>query len=212
MGKLIGIFGGSFDPIHLGHLNLAVEMLELHRLDEVWFCPAACSPHKHHYPQVNVQHRLNMLRLAIQEEPRFSIIETEINREAPSYTIDTLNELSAQQQDKVDPDRFVFILGEDTARNFHKWRQPESILNLAQLLVGERPDREKPLSFQGSPRVVEAIKKGLTPIRLMEISSKEIRKRLLNHEYCYHLLPGKVVDYIASHCLYSPASSEARFL
>lgn len=213
MGKLIGIYGGSFDPIHLGHLNLATEMMEAHNLDEVWFCPVACSPHKSRKAPVSSEHRLNMLRLAIEEEPRFSISEIEIERDGLSYTVDTLKELVASQAGKEDPDTFALIIGEDSAENFHRWHQPEEIVKLAKLLVGSRPDSEKKEGgFQGDSSVVEALEKGLTKTRVMEISSKDIRKRLLNKKYCYHLVPGKVMDYINTNHLYYYVLNEARFL
>lgn len=213
MGKLIGIYGGSFDPIHFGHLNLATEMMEAHQLDEVWFCPVACSPHKSRKAPVSSEHRLNMLRLAIENEPRFFISEIEIERDGLSYTIETLKALIARQENCEDPDTFALILGEDSAENFHRWLQPEEIVKLARLLIGCRLDSgKKTAGFKGDPSVVEAIKKGLTKTRVMEISSKEIRKRLLNKKYCYHLIPGKVMDYINTNHLYCYVLNEVRFL
>lgn len=215
MGKFIGIYGGSFDPIHLGHLNLATEIMEAHHLDEVWFCPAACNPLKEDQVLASASHRLEMIRLAIENEPRFKISEIELNRDGVSYTIDTVNELVASQKGKLDPDSFALILGEDSAKDFFKWRQPEAIVQSVKLLIGSRPnEKEKNKSFQGSDLVVQAIHQGLTPTRIMEISSREIRQRLLNKKYCYHLVPGKVMDYIVTNDLYySPLKpSEARFL
>lgn len=203
MGKQIGIYGGSFDPIHFGHLNLAIEIMEIHQLDEVWFCPAACNPEKNDQIPISPFHRLNMLRLAIEEEPRFKVSDIEINRKGLSYTIDTLNELITLQNEKKSPDVFALILGEDAALGFFRWHMPESIVKKVPLLIGSRFSGEKELELiQGSFAIQEAIKKGLTKTRIIEISSKEIRKRLLNKKYCYHLVPGKVMDYIIAHHLY----------
>lgn len=210
----IGIYGGSFDPLHLGHLNLAAEIMEAHALDQVWFCPAACNPHKNCHNLVSAEYRLKMIRLAIENEPRFFVSEIEINRKGLSYTIETLNELIALQSGKENPDSFALILGEDSARSFHQWHQPEAIIECAQLLIGRRNSGEGvSKAFEGSPTIVEAINRGLTQTRVMEISSHEIRTRLLNKKYCYHLVPGKVLDYINTNGLYSIELNEsARFL
>jgi nicotinate-nucleotide adenylyltransferase len=214
MGKLIGIFGGSFDPIHIGHLNLAAEMMEAHYLHEVWFCPAAQNPLKHNVT-AGAEQRLEMLRLAIEGQPRFRILETEIKKEGPSYTIDTLEALSLEQEGSAEPNTFALILGYDAAKGFHLWHRPDEIITYAFPLVGRRineveegPEGE----FEGSPEVIEALKKGLTPTRIMEISSIEVRYRLRKGKYCGHLVPGKVLDYISKHHLYLPPSPEARFL
>lgn len=195
----IGIYGGTFDPVHLGHLNLATEIMEAHHLDLVWFCPAAKNPFKPDQASTSAFHRLNMLKLAIEHEPRFFISEVELEREGVSYTIDTLKELHHQYPEH----QFFLILGEDAARSFHKWNQPEAIISLAQPLIGCRgiqASEQEP--FQGSPNVAKALKKGLTPTRVMEISATEIRKRLLEKKSCYHLIPGKVMDYIITNRLY----------
>lgn len=214
MGKLIGIYGGSFDPIHFGHLNMAVEMMEAHHLHEVWFCPAGQNPFKQHVA-MSPEHRLNMLRLATEGEPRFKILETEIFKPGPSYTLDTLNELEKIESESTDPNTFALIIGTDAARSFHKWHRPDQIIQLARPLVGRRTDELEESTdeiFEGSPAVVEALRQGMTPTRLMEISSIEIRYRIKKKKYCRHLVPGKVLDYIYSHHLYSDTSNEARFL
>jgi len=217
MVKKIGLYGGSFDPIHVGHLNLATEIMEAHHLDEVWFCPTAINPHKTEQDPVSADHRLNMIDLAIENEPRFKISEIEIQREGISYTIDTLNELSEIQksQDSENPITFALILGEDSARNFHKWHKPEEIVERVSIYTGSRTDFKKNNAgepFQGSSNIKKALEKGLTKTRLLDISSKEIRERLLNKKYCYHLVPAKVMDYIIANHLYYHPLNEIRFL
>lgn len=210
--KKIGILGGSFNPIHIGHLNLATEIMEAHHLDEVWFCPAEINPHKTHLPPISSKHRLNMLSLAIEHEPRFVISDIEMHRPGPSYTLDTIKELIVLQKRSENPVSFSLILGEDAAGEFHNWHMPEAIIDLVPLLVGKRKGKNEPHAFQGSPKIVNAIHKGLTPTRIMEISSSEVRERLLSKKYCNHLVPGKVMDYIIANHLYYSLLNEPRFL
>lgn len=213
MKKVIGIYGGSFNPPHLGHLNLATEMLEAHHLHEVWFCPTGFHPQKKDPVTVSAEHRLNMLKLAIEEEPRFHISEIEVNRKGPSYTIDTLKDLIEREGKKHDPYTFALILGEDAARGFATWKEPEEIIKYVKLLVGRRGESGKEMEpLQGTPEIVAALLKGWTPTRMMDISSREIRHRLLNKKYCYHLLPTKVIDYINKNQLYYNSLNELRFL
>jgi nicotinate-nucleotide adenylyltransferase len=196
--KEIGLYGGSFDPIHLGHLNLAIEMMELHHVDEVWFCPSAVNPNKLQGSTASAHHRLNMLRLAIEAVPGLKISEIEVGSDGLSYTIDTLKLLAQEHRS----DRFSLIIGDDSARTFYQWRQPEEILKYARLLVGRREEASIKEDFKGGPLIVEAIKRGLTRTRIMEISSTEIRERMAHGRYCGHLLQGKVLDYIISNHLY----------
>jgi nicotinate-nucleotide adenylyltransferase len=211
LSKKIGIYGGSFNPVHLGHLNLAVEIMEAHNLDQVWFCPVAINPFKADLPPISPQHRIKMLSLAIEHEPRFIVCDIEIHRPGLSFTIDTIKELHSQQKDEEDQAAYSLILGEDSARDFHKWHKPEEIVSLIPLLIGSRFSNGKQ-TFQGSAQILDAIDKGLTPIRIMEISSSVIRERLLNKRYCYHLIPGKVMDYINANHLYYSLLNEVRFL
>jgi nicotinate-nucleotide adenylyltransferase len=203
MGKTIGIYGGSFDPIHFGHINLAVEMMEIHNLDEVWFCPAKINPHKLPEQPTPPEHRLQMLKLAIEDNPRFRILDVEIMRKDPSYTIDTLRELLATEKGKAEPHCFRLILGDDAARNFYRWHQPDEIVKLVPLLIGRRRLSNGLEDIAGGNLIHEAIKNGITPTRIMEISGTEIRERLRKHLYCKHLVPAKVLDYIYFYHLYS---------
>lgn len=194
MVKKIGLLGGSFDPIHFGHLSLAVEMREAHHLDEIWLCPTAQNPLKPEQCAVTVKHRLQMLHLAAEGIPWIKIIEEEIHRKSPCYFIDTLQQLVSDYPDV----EFSVIIGDDSANTFHLWHKPEEIIKCARLLVGARNGS----NFQGTPAVIKALKMGMTPTRIMEISSTEIRQRLADGLYCGHLVPAKVLDYILTHRLY----------
>lgn len=190
--KKIGIFGGTFDPIHFGHIHIALSMQEIKALDEVWFCPAHKSPHKLHKETSSPHHRLEMLKLALADVPRTKIIENELKRDGPSYMVDTLKELLVEHPDC----HFGLILGEDAAAAFHQWREPEVILTLADLYIASRT--KPPSSFP------EKVQNALVPLPSIEISSTVIRSRLSQNLYCGHLLPTPVLHYATSHHLYTP--------
>ena len=200
--KRIGIYGGSFDPIHIGHLNLAVEMLEAHHLDEVWISPTGSNPLKKIGCRASPVQRLAMVGLAIQGEPRFHILDIEVFQDTQCFTIDTLHILMKIQESEGRSDKFFVIMGDDSARSFHKWREPEEIIKHALPLIGRRTGSQLSEDFIGSTEVVLALEEGVTQIHIMDISSTNIRDRLSKKLFCGHLLPGKVLDYIKSHRLY----------
>src|ERR1700733_15012261 len=129
----IGLFGGTFDPIHFGHLNLAFELLEKCQLKEIWFCPAQTSPHKQQQVSAPAQHRLKMVELAIRGIPQFKVIEHELRRPAPSYTVDTLRELIQEAQQSGSGYQFALILASDSLSGFMSWKEPQAIVELAPL-------------------------------------------------------------------------------
>lgn len=202
--KRIGFYGGTFDPIHFGHLNLAIEMMERHALDEIWFCPAGFNPHKQdQLPTISTKHRMEMLKLAIQDIPQFHLLDHEVQKEGPSYTIDTLQTLIEESR-KAPPKslQLYLILGEDAIPGFFHWKQPDEIVKLVPLLIGRRASSNFSPELKGDPLICEAIHKGLTSNRIIEVSSTELRKRLTERRYCGHLVPAKVLDYIYAHDLY----------
>jgi nicotinate-nucleotide adenylyltransferase len=197
--KKIGFFGGSFDPIHLGHLNLAIQIMEAHKLDQIFFCPASQSPHKTEKPPIAAkEHRRAMVVAAIAPLPKFTFLDLEIQKSSASFTIDTIHALF-KMDGKLKKELYL-ILGEDALENFHAWREVEELVVLAPPLVGSRTGAVLPKSLPKP--VLTAIKKGMTKTSLMEISSTEIRSRLQLGLYCGHLLPAKVLDYINSNQLY----------
>lgn len=201
VGKKIGLLGGTFDPIHFGHLNLAFELMEKKELDQVWFIPAQVNPFKMHIPPHAMDHRLAMVQLAIQEIPQFHVKDLEKDRPPPSYTIDTLNAFITEEARSPTPNHFYLLLGEDAIANFFYWHLPEEIVKLVPLLIGSR-EKGKHAFHQCSLPIRKAIEEGLTETRLMDISSRDIRKRLSQKLYCGHLIPASVLDYIQDNQLY----------
>lgn len=171
----VGIFGGTFDPIHFGHINLAVEMLEKHPLDEIWFVLAAKNPLKE--SGTSVEHRLKMLQLALAEYPQFKCVDIECKRPGPSYTIDTLRQLKEQHPHT----KFNLIVTDEVMIRFDEWKEPEEIKKLAPLIIGTR------LKGEG---------------RILQISATDIRNRFKTKLPCSHLLPKAVLDYIHKEHLY----------
>lgn len=198
--KKVGFYGGTFDPVHFGHLNLAVELLELRELDEVWFCPAQTNPHKTEIPGAEISHRLAMLELAVAELPFFKVIDDEARRAAPSYTVDTIKTLKEKNPDVS----FSLLLGEDSLSGFFRWHQPSEIVDLVKIYTGSRTGEIDRNRFGGEDqRIMNALLEGMTQTRLMDISATMVRDRLNRGLYCGHLVPGKVLDYIKQNRLYS---------
>jgi nicotinate-nucleotide adenylyltransferase len=128
--KKVGFLGGSFDPIHFGHISLAIELLEQHRLDEVLFCPAFCSPFKQQKPPVaSPDDRLAMLKLAL-DHPQFKITTLEIDRGGASYTIDTIRALEGM--------KIRLLLSDESAKELHQWKDTQELMRLAPPLIGAR--------------------------------------------------------------------------
>jgi nicotinate-nucleotide adenylyltransferase len=183
--KKIGFFGGSFDPIHFGHINLGIQVLESGLVDEILFCPAYCSPFKTSTPPVvSGAHRLEMIRLVIAKISGFNLTSIELDRQEPSFTVDTLKSLAKGGEE------YRLILSQDSAARFRSWKEPEEIIRLAPPIVGLRGEGELPASFAS------------LQMPLFDISSTEIRRRIKEKIYCGHLVPTLALDYIAQHKLY----------
>ena len=193
--KQFGFFGGSFDPIHFGHLNLAFELMERASLEKVLFCPAFLSPYKQDKPATTAaDNRLEMVKKAIADIPQFEVLDLEVKKQKVSYTIKTLEELK-----KTYPDTdFHLLLAQDILADFTGWKDYKKILTLASPLIGFRNDI--------TPAVPEELKfllkNKLIPTRQLHISSTSIRDRLKKKLYCSHLMPKQVLDYIYQHKLY----------
>lgn len=185
MKRRVGIYGGSFDPVHHAHLILAREALEQLQLDEVVFIPAALSPHKLDVPTTPAPVRLEMLRSAIAGEPRFSVDERELHRPPPSFTVDTIMEL---RQADAELEIFYFI-GSDNLPRLHTWHRFAELETLVRFIVLERGIAPPPSSYA-------------TIQRPIQISSTEIRNRVATGRSIRYLVPPAVEQLIDRYQLY----------
>ncbi len=189
-GVRLGIFGGTFDPPHLGHLLAAVDAVERLTLDRLLLVPAAQQPLKLGVVTAAAADRLAMTRLLVDGDPRFAVDAIEIERSGLSYTVDTLAAYAASYPSA---ERF-FLAGEDVLRTFERWRDPARLLQLATLVVMTRDDGgERSLAPEGAMRV---------PTRRIDISSTEIRARVAEGRSLRGFVPESVAAYIAAHGLY----------
>lgn len=200
----LGIFGGSFDPVHYGHLLLAERCREDCRLDCVWFLPAAVSPHKQGEPPTTAEARVQMLRLATSGHEAFEVSTFEIDRGGVSYTVDTLEAI--QQQD---PGReLFFLMGADSLEAFGSWREPARICQLAQVVFVARPGAEpvyQRLVAALGTDVVERIRAHQVTLPQVDFSSTDIRRRVAAGQSIRYLTPRSVEKYIEAEGLYRQA-------
>lgn len=188
----IGIFGGSFNPPHLAHLIVAEHLRNSIALDRVYWIPGSQPPHKDVRSLAPGSHRYEMVKLATSDHPSFHVSDLELQREGPSFTIDTIRELKRRNPD----DAFFLLMGGDSLSEFHRWKDPEEILEEVPLVVYRRPGSEVPVALVGSERVVVAE----TP--LIEISGTDIRRRVARGESIRYLVPDAVIRFIDANNLY----------
>jgi nicotinate-nucleotide adenylyltransferase len=189
----IGVFGGTFDPPHIGHLLLASDAREALRLDRLIFVPAGTQPFKVNTPPIaSARDRLEMVRLAVADDADYTIDDTEIGRKGLSFTVDTLEQLSRKNPGA----KLFLLLGEDTLAGIDGWRNPGRIRELATLAVMRRSGSE------GSP--VAAIADGVTTVsaRRVDVSSTEIRERLRAGKSIKGFVPESVERFIEARGLY----------
>ncbi len=202
-----GILGGTFDPIHTGHLMLAQEVAWRLGLDGIWFIPAGLPWMKREEPLTTAEHRRAMVELAIAGNPQFHFSSVELDRPGETYTVDTLEELRATE---MGDGELLFIMGVDTLHTMHRWKQPERILALARIVVALRPGhREIDLTQLEAidPTAAERVMTVRMP--LIEISGTELRRRVNAGEPVRYLVPDAVGDYIEEHGLYRGGSRRA---
>ncbi len=197
----IGIFGGSFDPVHIGHLLIAQDAVEQLELDRLLFVPAAISPHKQHCQPAEGHRRFEMLTLATENDIRFDVSDIELSRGGVSYTIETV-----EQVVKDHPNAEVFfIIGLDSLVELHKWHRIEDLLDCCTLVPMGRGG-EDPASViercQLSKDWKNKLLDRLIRIHEIEISASEIRKRIAEGQSIQTLVPPNVERYIADHNLY----------
>jgi len=196
----LGILGGTFDPVHNGHLNIAVEVKQAISLDQVIFIPAGQSPFKVTYTMAPAEQRLEMLRLAVSDNPGLVISTIEVERPGISYTVDTLVELRRQYSDDTG---LYFIMGWDSLEKFAEWREPSRIIELTSLVAVPRPGRTKP-DLEPLEKSIPGISSRVVFLDSPEIdiSSTAIREMVSNGRPIESLVPGAVTEYIKEYNLY----------
>ena len=194
-----GIYGGTFDPIHAGHLIIASEIQAALGLDEVVFVPAGIPPHKDPTRVTPAADRLAMLQLAVADNDAFLVDTLELEREGRSFTADTLATFRQLEADAG----LWFIMGGDSLAELHTWRDPGAIVELARLAVAARPGWEIDLETLNRLVPESAGRIDVVPTPLIEIASHEIRDRARDSRPFRYLVPDTVHDYIVSHRLYS---------
>jgi nicotinate-nucleotide adenylyltransferase len=201
----IGIFGGTFDPIHYGHLRTAFELMQALRLSEVRFMPAGNPPHRDQ-TVADAELRLAMVRAAVEDQPGFTVDDREVRREGPSYSVDTLSGLRAEYPQRS----LCLIVGMDAFLGLPKWRQWRELLELAHLVVAHRPGWRAPsmgplgelLVDRGTGRIndLHEAKAGciyIHAVTQLEISSTELRKLIAAGRDPRYLVPDSVRAVIA---------------
>src|SRR3989338_3040523 len=191
----IGILGGTFNPIHIGHLILAEEVREKLKLDKVIFVPTYLAPHKDNSDLAPAHARLAMIKLAIKGNRYFLASDLEIKRNGRSYTIDTMKEFK-----KLYPqDELYFIIGSDLLKYLDDWKDLQEIIKMVRFIVATRPG----YPLEKIPSHISTI-----PIRAVDISGFEIRKAIKENKSFRYLVPELVLKYIVSKKLYRLVSGE----
>lgn len=198
----IGLFGGTFDPPHLGHLLVAEQAREQAALDFVWFVPAPRPPHKAGTSVTPFARRAEMLELATAGQPAFAVSRVEEHRTGPSYTVDTLTQLRAERPG----DDWVLILGADCVPDLPKWHEPRTLVTLAELCVVDRPGTDPGTPEQlaaalGMPDAA-AIRWRRITLPTVSISSRDVRARAAAGRSVRYLVPAAVEAYIRQHRVY----------
>ena len=199
----LGIMGGTFDPIHLGHLLIAENARHALGLDRVLFVPAGRPWLRGNAKVSEAHHRLRMVELAIAGNPAFSATGVEIDRPGPTYTVDTLETLKREYGEDTD---LFFIIGSDALVNMDRWRSPARLFELCTLAVFGRNDGEDTLALSYRlthqfPQIVDAVV--WMGRSLTNISSTDIRRRLASAAPVRYMVPDSVEQYIREHGLYT---------
>jgi nicotinate-nucleotide adenylyltransferase len=198
MVSRIVILGGTFDPIHIGHLAIAEDVRHALRADRVLFVPATQQPLKSYRHSASAADRLAMARLATADNPAFAVSDSEIRRGGLSYTVETIAEIRADHPEA----EIYFIVGADAAATLTRWFQIERLLSLCRIVVVERPGyRFDPMALQAElPVAAERI--SVLPGPALDISASELRQRLSEGRPIRYHLPAAVRSYIEEHGLY----------
>ncbi|NKB77419.1 MAG: nicotinate-nucleotide adenylyltransferase [Gammaproteobacteria bacterium] len=208
LGPLVGIYGGTFDPIHFGHINTVASVASQTGLKSVFFIPSAIPPHRPQ-PQANAQHRLEMTCIAIDGHPQFNIDDRELRRQNPSYMVDTVFSLKSENPEN----RYCLILGMDALLGLEQWHRWQSLLDQLHFIVMQRPGWSEPSTLPEwwrnrqaeTFRQLQLSKAGrIYPIKIdpIDISATDIRNRLKKGKDVSQLIPDGVHRYICENQLY----------
>jgi nicotinate-nucleotide adenylyltransferase len=210
----VGIFGGTFNPIHFGHLRSAEEIREALTLNHTYFVPSAIPPHKERTDLVSAHHRLRMVELAVADHPFFSPSAVELERSGKSFSVDTIRHFLTS----LSPAALYFIMGLDAFREIHTWKDYPTIFSLCHVIVTSRPGCPEvpltqliPVALRGefcydpiARRCMHTSGYALAfcPITGLDISASAIRQRIQQGKSIRYLVPRQVEEYIAAHRLY----------
>ena len=200
----VGLLGGSFDPIHVGHLHIARQARQRLNLDRVVFVPAGQPPHKLAQALTGPEHRFEMVRRAVDGLTHFSVSRIDLDRPGPSYSVDTVRLL----QERWGPQtRIYFLIGADSLADLPKWYHTRQLLDLCQVVAVGRPGYRVDLAalerrFPGAPPVIL-----LESVSLVDVSATRVRQRVAEGRSIEGLVPPAVAAYIAAHGLYRGAPS-----
>jgi len=192
----IGVYGGTFDPPHAGHLALARAALEQLQLDEVLFLPAFRNPLKERRIATPPHHRLGMVEALIRNEERMAVSDIDITRGGPSYTVDTLTELHM-----IQPAEYWFLIGADSLKTLPDWKSPRRLLQLCRFGVAVRPPMT---DTELAAKIPEQFKEHIDIVKMdpVDVSSTDLRDRLARNQSVSPAVPTDVLKYINTHHLY----------
>ncbi len=208
MPDRIVLFGGTFDPVHLGHTAVVENAARQLHADKVFFIPARRSPHKYDYPLAPAEHRLNMLSLALANYHLFSVSKCELERAEPSYTYDTVRHFRSQFPDA----QLFWLVGADAMQSLPRWYRFTDLMDLCQVCIMRRGGIDSPAFDRLSPvwggKIAERLKKDSIATPLVEISSTEVRARLASGLDVSNMLHPDVLKYIVEHGLYGSKAAK----
>ena len=202
----LGILGGTFDPVHYGHLLLAETCRQELRLNEVRLIPAGLPPHKTDAHISDGHARADMLKLAVSGYPEFVVDRREIRRHGPSYSVDTLTELTAEFPDA----ELFFLMGADSLRDVPSWRQPERIAELATIVAVNRPGTASPTAQQVDEWIGSHLARRVVIVSMpgTDVSSTDMRQRVAAGRGLRFLTPRAVEAFVNQHRLYHPGENQ----
>ncbi|MFN0198754.1 MAG: nicotinate-nucleotide adenylyltransferase [Planctomycetaceae bacterium] len=200
----LGIYGGTFDPVHLGHLVLAEQCREQCQLDEVWFVPALAPPHKQQKQPTPGKQRVEMLKFALAGMPHFQVNEMELHRTGLSYTVDTLTTIAGQTPSTEAHRELFLLIGADSLHDFPTWREPERIAKLATIVAVNRGEPSLQNHADWKAILGEAIYSRVKFVTMpgIAISSSDLRERARAGRSLRFQVPRAVEEYIVQHHLY----------